>query len=119
DHPRVRQMIGHLLSNACKFTPSGGRVLLMARPSGDGGAVIAIADTGCGMTHAEIMLALTPFAQVDSRRARAQEGAGLGLPLALGLAKLHGGSLHIESRPGAGTTVMLTLPGPVARPSAV
>ncbi len=111
DHKRVRQILVHLLSNACKFTGANGRVLLMARPAADGGAAIAIADTGIGMTHEEIMLAVMPFAQVDARRARAHEGAGLGLPLAMGLARLHGGSLHFESQPGGGTTVMLTLPG--------
>jgi two-component system cell cycle sensor histidine kinase PleC len=111
DHKRVRQILVNLLSNASKFTSPGGRVLLMARPAADGGVTIAIADTGIGMTHEEIMLALQPFAQVDARRARSQEGTGLGLPLALGLARLHGGTLHIESQPGAGTTVVLTLPG--------
>ncbi len=114
DHKRVRQILANLLSNAAKFTAQNGRVLLMARPAPDGGVTIAIADTGIGMTHEEIMLALKPFAQVDARRARAQEGAGLGLPLAMGLAKLHGGALHIESQPGAGTTVILTLPGRAA-----
>ena len=110
DHKRVRQILANLLSNACKFTPEGGRILVMARPGADGAVTIAIADTGIGMTHEEIMLALKPFAQVDDRRARAQEGTGLGLPLALGLARLHGGTLHIESKPSAGTTVVLTLP---------
>ena len=110
DHKRVRQILVNLLSNACKFTAEGGRILLMARAGAEGGVTIAIADTGIGMTHEEIMLALKPFAQVDDRRARSQEGAGLGLPLALGLARLHGGMLHIESQPRAGTTVILTLP---------
>ena len=110
DHKRVRQVLVNLLSNASKFTPPGGRILVLARPAADGGVTIAVADTGIGMTHEEIMLALKPFAQVDDRRARAQEGAGLGLPLALGLARLHGGTLHIESQPRAGTTVVLTLP---------
>jgi two-component system cell cycle sensor histidine kinase PleC len=110
DHKRVRQILANLLSNACKFTAQGGRVLVMARAGAEGAVTIAIADTGIGMTHEEIMLALKPFAQVDDRRARAQEGAGLGLPLALGLARLHGGMLHIESQPRAGTTVVLTLP---------
>jgi signal transduction histidine kinase len=111
DHKRVRQILVNLLSNAAKFTAPERRVLLMARPAADGGVTIAIADTGIGMTHEEIMLALQPFSQVDARRARAQEGTGLGLPLALGLARLHGGTLHIESQPNAGTTVVLTLPG--------
>jgi two-component system cell cycle sensor histidine kinase PleC len=110
DHKRVRQILANLLSNASKFTAEGGRVLVMARASADGGVTIAVADTGIGMTHEEIMVALKPFAQVDARRARSQEGAGLGLPLALGLARLHGGTLHIESQPRSGTTVVLTLP---------
>jgi two-component system cell cycle sensor histidine kinase PleC len=110
DHKRIRQLLTCLLSNACKFTAEGGRVLVMARPAADGGVTVAVADTGIGMTHEEIMLALKPFAQIDARRARSQEGTGLGLPLALGLARLHGGSLHVESQPGNGTTVMLTLP---------
>jgi len=110
DQKRVGQLLLHLLSNASKFTPSGGRILLIARPSADGGVTIAIADTGIGMTHEEMMLAIKPFSQVDGRRARNAEGAGLGLPLALGLARLHGGNLHIESKPGAGTTMMVTLP---------
>jgi len=118
DHKRVRQLLVNLLSNASKFTPAGGRVLVLARPAADGGVTIAVADTGIGMTHEEIMLALKPFAQVDARRARAQEGAGLGLPLAQGLVRLHGGTLHIESRPGAGTTVMVSLPGRAANAAA-
>lgn len=90
----------------------------MARPAADGGVTVAVADTGIGMSHEEIMLALKPFAQVDARRARSAEGTGLGLPLALGLARLHGGSLHIESKPGAGTTVVLALPRRAAPASA-
>jgi signal transduction histidine kinase len=110
DSKRVRQILVGLLSNAHKFTPAGGRILVLARPAADGGVTIAVADTGIGMTHEEIMLALKPFAQVDDRRARSAEGAGLGLPLALGLTRLHGGTLHIESQPGAGTTVVVALP---------
>ncbi len=110
DHKRVRQLLVNLLSNANKFTPAGGRILVLARPAADGGATIAVADTGIGMTHEEIMLALKPFAQVDAKRARTQEGTGLGLPLAVALARLHGGTLHIESQPGAGTTVVVALP---------
>jgi two-component system cell cycle sensor histidine kinase PleC len=109
DYKRVRQILVSLLSNASKFTPAGGRILVLARPAGDG-VTIAVADTGIGMTHEEIMLALKPFAQVDAKRARSAEGAGLGLPLALGLTRLHGGTLHIESQPGAGTTVVVALP---------
>ena len=55
-------------------------------------------------------MALKPFAQVQGHLARTHEGAGLGLPLAMGIVKLHGGSLYLDSQPGAGTTAVVTLP---------
>ena len=110
DARRLRQMFDNLLSNAGKFTPEKGRVLAMARAGQDGGVTVAIADTGIGMTHEQIVVAMKPFAQVEGHLARAQEGAGLGLPLALGIARLHGGSLYLDSQPGAGTTAIVTLP---------
>jgi Histidine kinase-, DNA gyrase B-, and HSP90-like ATPase len=60
----------------------------MATAQKDGGVTIAIADTGIGMTHQEIVVAMKPFVQVQDHLARSQEGTGLGLPLALGLARL-------------------------------
>jgi two-component system cell cycle sensor histidine kinase PleC len=115
DPKRLRQILTNLLSNASKFTAEKGRILVMAREikrSGlkDGSVTIAIADTGVGMTHEQIVLAMQPFAQVQGHLARTQEGTGLGLPLAMGLTKLHGGSLYLDSRPGAGTTAVVTLP---------
>ena len=113
DTRRLRQLFGNLLSNASKFTAEKGRVLVMAKASKDS-ITIAIADTGMGMTHEQIVLAMKPFAQVQGHLARTQEGTGLGLPLALGLARLHGGSLHLDSQPGAGTTAIVNLPRNVA-----
>ena len=110
DAKRIRQILGNLLSNANKFTPEGGKLLLMARGNADGGATIAIADTGIGMNPEQLAVALAPFGQVQSAYNRSQEGTGLGLPIALGLARLHGGTLTIDSTPGAGTTAVLTLP---------
>jgi two-component system cell cycle sensor histidine kinase PleC len=110
DTRRLRQILANLLSNASKFTAEKGRILVMARGQKDGSVTIAIADTGVGMTHEQIVLAMQPFAQVQGHLARTQEGTGLGLPLAMGLVKLHGGSLYLDSQPGAGTTAMLTLP---------
>jgi two-component system cell cycle sensor histidine kinase PleC len=110
DTKRLRQILANLLSNASKFTAEKGRILVMARGLKDGSVTIAIADTGVGMTHEQIVLAMQPFAQVQGHLARTQEGTGLGLPLAMGLVKLHGGSLYLDSRPGAGTTAVVTLP---------
>ena len=110
DPKRLRQLFANLLSNASKFTGEKGRILVMAKAVKGGGVTIAIADTGVGMTHEQIVLALKPFAQVQGHLSRTQEGAGLGLPLAMGIAKLHGGSLYLDSQPGAGTTAIVTLP---------
>jgi len=110
DHKRVRQIVVNLLSNANKFTNERGRIVLVARRMPNDGVTIAIADTGAGMTTDEIAIALQPFGQVQGHLSRTQEGAGLGLPLARALAHKHGGDIQIESKPGQGTTVFLTLP---------
>ena len=114
DSKRLRQLFANLLSNASKFTGEKGRVLVIAKTTKDGAVTIAIADTGAGMTHEQIVLAMQPFAQVQGHLARTQEGAGLGLPLAMGIAKLHGGTLFLDSQPNAGTTAVVTLPCAVA-----
>ena len=62
------------------------------------------------MSPDQLAIALRSFAQVQSGYARAQEGAGLGLPLARGLAREHGGAVQLETKPGTGTTAFLTLP---------
>lgn len=110
DPRRIRQIVINLLSNASKFTPDRGRILLLARTNRDGGATIAVVDTGVGMSPEQITVALTPFGQVQSHLSRTQEGTGLGLPIARGLARQHGGDLYLESEPGAGTSAVLTLP---------
>jgi two-component system, cell cycle sensor histidine kinase PleC len=110
DSRRIKQILINLLSNAHKFTPARGRILVVASRSADGGATIAVADTGPGMTAEELRVALKPFGQIRADHLRAHNGTGLGLPIANALAKQHGGSLHIASEPGAGTTVVLALP---------
>jgi signal transduction histidine kinase len=110
DSKRLIQLFGNLLSNASKFMEQEGRILVMARVLNSGSVTVAIADTGVGMTHEQIVVALKPFAQVQGHLARTHEGTGLGLPLAMGIVKLHGGSLFLDSQPGAGTTAVVTLP---------
>ncbi|WP_421864419.1 sensor histidine kinase [Parvibaculum sp.] len=110
DVRRIKQVLINLLSNAHKFTAEGGRVVLVATRTPDGGATIAVADTGVGMTREQIDYAMTPFGQVQSSYARGHEGTGLGLPIAAALTKLHGGEFRIHSEPGKGTTVFFTLP---------
>jgi len=110
DVRRIKQVLINLLSNAHKFTAEGGRVVLVATRTPDGGATIAVADTGIGMTKEQIAYAMTPFGQVQASYARGHEGTGLGLPIAAALTKLHGGEFRIHSEPGKGTTVFFTLP---------
>jgi two-component system cell cycle sensor histidine kinase PleC len=110
DARRIRQILLNLLANAHKFTAERGQILVIAQRIRDGSVTIAVADTGCGMDAEQIKIAMTPFGQVQSHFTRTQEGTGLGLPIARGLARQHGGELTLESEPGAGTTAVLTLP---------
>jgi signal transduction histidine kinase len=110
DATKLRQILINLMSNAVKFTESGGEVSLSAGRSRDGGVLLTVRDTGVGMSPADVEIALQPFGQVDNSLARTYEGTGLGLPLSLRLAELHGGSLQIESIKGVGTTVRVWLP---------
>jgi signal transduction histidine kinase len=113
DELRMRQIVLNLLSNAVKFTMAEGRVTATTRIDETGRPVIAIADTGIGMTADEIALALEPFRQVETHMDRTQEGTGLGLPITRNLVALHGGELVIQSEPGRGTTVEVVLPASV------
>ena len=107
----LKQILLNLLTNAVKFTPAGGKVTLRVSDAGRKGLTIAIADTGIGMSAADIEVALSPFGQVDSEFARKHKGTGLGLPITRSLVRLHGGEMAIESEPGKGTTVTVSFPG--------
>jgi two-component system cell cycle sensor histidine kinase PleC len=110
DARRVKQILLNLLSNANKFTPERGKILVSARRNADGGVTVAVVDTGVGMNQEQLVVAMTAFGQVQSHYTRTQEGTGLGLPIARALALQHGGDLYLESEPGMGTTAILTLP---------
>jgi signal transduction histidine kinase len=109
DEKRLRQILYNLISNAIKFTRSGGKVQVSVGLR-DECLAIEIADTGIGMAQAEIPYALERFAQVDSRLNRKYEGSGLGLPLAKDLVELHGGTLTLASAVNTGTTVTVIFP---------
>ena len=110
DPVRLTQILLNLLSNAAKFTEPGGRVTLAVGPGVEGRVEICVADTGIGMTPVELQVALEVFGQVESSVARKHQGSGLGLPIAIGLAELHGGSLTVRSEKGVGTEVIVALP---------
>jgi signal transduction histidine kinase len=106
DRRHLRQVLVNLLANAVAFTAKDGRVALAARHTA-GGLEIAIEDSGVGMTPEQMKKAVTRFAQAEDTLTRRHQGIGLGLPLAKSLTELLGGSLHIESEHGKGTTVRL------------
>jgi two-component system, cell cycle sensor histidine kinase PleC len=110
DSTKLRQVLINLLSNAVKFTPRGGSVTVSGRREQDGGFAVIVADTGIGMTDAEMAVAMEPFGQVENSLARSFEGTGLGLPLARRMTELHGGRLTLRSVKGVGTSVEVYLP---------
>jgi len=109
DPAKLRQVVLNLLSNAAKFTDTGGTITVSAAAT-DGAAVIRVTDNGIGMSSEEIPIALSAFGQIDSRLARRYEGTGLGLPLSKAIVELHGGGITIDSALGKGTSVTVTLP---------
>ena len=109
DEHRLQQILLNLLSNAIKFTPAGGKVCVSAYVCA-GGLASVVADTGIGMTPAEIEEALKHFGQIDNQLTRQHEGAGLGLPLAKSLVESHSGTLEITSEPDASTRVSVVFP---------
>ena len=110
DQKKMRQILINLLSNAVKFTLRGGTITITANLDANQNAIIKVVDSGIGMRPEDIPRALTPFAQVDNAITRQHDGTGLGLPLCVALAELHGGRLHIDSTPGVGTTIYIWLP---------
>jgi two-component system cell cycle sensor histidine kinase PleC len=110
DERLVRQMLLNLLSNAIKFTPERGRIAVEGGRAADGGIEISVADTGIGMTDAELKLALEPFVQIESSLTRRAEGSGLGLSITKRFIELHGGRMTLESRKNVGTKVTLWFP---------
>lgn len=110
DKRKLKQVLVNLLTNAVKFTPAGGRVIVRARWQPAEALVLQVVDSGIGMAPEDIPMAMAPFGQIDSSFSRRFEGTGLGLPLANQLVIMHGGELDIQSREGQGTTVTVRLP---------
>ncbi len=110
DERALRQIILNLLTNAVKFTNEDGRVLLYADIDHDGCFVLAIADTGVGISDLELSRLMAPFERANDAHTRKTEGAGLGLPLVASLVRLHDATITIDSSVGDGTTVLMRFP---------
>jgi signal transduction histidine kinase len=110
DEVRLKQILINLLSNAVKFTPDNGRVDIAVSRGAQGDVACVIRDTGIGMAPEDLPRIKEAFVQLDDPTSKRYDGTGLGVPLAIALAKLHGGTIVYESQLGAGTTVTFRLP---------
>jgi signal transduction histidine kinase len=110
DARMLKQILFHLLSNAIKFTPTGGSVTVSAGAKRDGSIALAVADTGIGIAKENIEAILAPFRQVENAFCRSHAGAGIGLALVHEFAALHGAAVALESELGRGTTARIVFP---------
>jgi signal transduction histidine kinase/DNA-binding response OmpR family regulator len=110
DATRLQQMVWNLLTNAVKFTPSGGRIELRTERAGDKLQII-VSDTGTGISQEFLPFVFDRFRQQDSTSTRRHDGLGLGLAIVRQLAELHGGSVAaLSDGPEKGSTFIISLP---------
>jgi two-component system cell cycle sensor histidine kinase PleC len=110
DERAVRQICLNLLSNAIKFTLQGGEIWLKVGWTPSGRQYMSVRDTGPGIPEEEISIVLASFGQGSNAIKSAEQGAGLGLPIAKNLIDLHGGTFTLNSKPRIGTEVIVTFP---------
>jgi len=109
DRHKLELILGNLLSNAIKFTPENGAVSVSARRDGED-VLIAVHDTGPGLSMPERERIFDRFYQVEESLTRRHGGLGLGLSIVRGLVELHGGRIWVESTPGEGSEFCFTIP---------
>lgn len=107
DAGRLEQALSNLVSNALRFTPAGGRVRVHARIDGDD-LVIAVHDTGPGLTLEQQARVFERFYKADA--SRSDEGTGLGLSIVRAIVLAHGGRVDVQSEPGRGSVFTMRLP---------
>jgi signal transduction histidine kinase len=109
DRAKLRRVLVNLVSNALKFTPRGGRVVVGA--AAEGAVVrISVTDTGVGIAPDDLRDIFDKYAQARSRATRSEKGTGLGLYITRQLVDLHGGHIEVQSEPGKGSTFSFTIP---------
>jgi two-component system sensor histidine kinase BaeS len=117
DPVRLRQAVGNLVTNALRHTPAGGSVDVLGRQDGTW-IVIEVADTGAGISAADLPRVFDRFWRAEKSRSRQSGGSGLGLAIVRNLAEAHGGTVTATSTPGHGSTFTLRLPHGVLTESA-
>ncbi len=110
DERAVRQITLNLLSNALKFTPSGGTIWLKVGWTSSGGQYMSVKDTGPGIPEEEIPIVLSSFGQGSIAIKSAEQGTGLGLPIVQALMHMHDGKFELRSKLREGTEVIATFP---------
>jgi two-component system cell cycle sensor histidine kinase PleC len=110
DERAVRQATLNLLTNAIKFTPHGGSVIIKVGWTAAGGQYVSIKDTGPGIPPEEIPIVLSTFGRGSLAHKNAEEGTGLGLPIVKGLVELHGGQFRLTSKLRQGTEAVVIFP---------
>ena len=122
DRRQIRQVLWNLVSNAVKFTPDGGRVVVgvrlgplvpdgvSTRPDNRLAAHVEVTDSGIGIPREQLPHIFEPFFQVDSSSTREYGGSGLGLTLAKAYVEAHGGRMWVDSTPGRGSTFVASFP---------
>jgi PAS domain S-box-containing protein len=108
----IKQIVLNILSNAIRFTPSGGQIVVSTAYEANGSVALRIRDTGVGMTRPELELAMKPFRQVAGGTRKRGDGTGLGLPLTKAMVDANRASFSITSAPNEGTLVEITFPSP-------
>ena len=109
DPTAVRQILGNLIENAVRYTPSGGRVTIFTERRDDG-VRLGVRDTGIGIPADHLPRIFERFYRVDPARSRDAGGTGLGLAIVRHLAEAHGGRVRAESTPGGGTSITASFP---------
>jgi signal transduction histidine kinase/CHASE2 domain-containing sensor protein len=109
DPDRLEQILVNLVSNAVKYSPDGGEILLSLQ-DGDEGVLVRVRDEGIGMTREQVENLFQKYYRAPGARARGIKGTGLGLFLVKNLVEAHNGKIEVESEVGQGTTVSVHLP---------
>jgi PAS domain S-box-containing protein len=108
----IKQIALNILSNAIRFTPSGGQIIVSTAYEANGSVVLRIRDTGVGMTRSELEQAMKPFRQVTTGARKRGDGTGLGLPLTKAMVDANRANFAISSTPNEGTLVEVIFPSP-------
>jgi signal transduction histidine kinase len=121
DRDKVIQVLTNLISNAIKFTPAGGKIIVRVQKAAPGWIQVSVSDTGTGITPIEATRIFDEFYQVTQPGFNKSRGAGLGLSISKKLIEMHGGKIWVESEPGKGSEFFFTLPTepPVTRLASV